>query len=158
MKKFSLLLLVLICFLVVGCGNKQLEITELYGKYQYGECVYINNASYVTEEQQNKLYQGISRYSFKEKVYTYYETKSTEETFSIENIEYKQVNVNESLSKEDQLLLKKVTTRYDLYRSGKFQGYSLLYGKDKYYFMETRNSSTEDNIIIWQIVELKKLD
>lgn len=158
MKKISLILLFIIGIFLVSCSNKQIDITELYGKYQYGSCVYISSESTFTTEQQNKLYQGVSRYSFKEDKFTYYETKSTEETFSINKATYEKVNVNESLSKEDQKLLRIATTRYDIYKNDKYQSYSILYGKDKVYFMETRYSYKTESIVIWQIIELKKLD
>lgn len=156
MKKNIIICLMLTLMMVVSCKseNKKVELKDIYGKYYYEECLYYAYSS-SSKEIETKNNKDNVRYSLMETSY-YYFVNGTEPLMTFKNIEYVEKDVFEDFIQitEIRSILKKSTTRYDIYMNGKFQCYSFIFEKNKVYFMETYNDSGLYKVK--QIVLIKK--
>ena len=53
-------------------------------------------------------------------------------------------------------LLKKASTRYDIYKGENSQGFSFVFDEEKVYFLEFRYFSSSSSHVLMQVVELEK--
>lgn len=158
MKRLLILVLLLLSIFITGCNGKQkVELEDIYGKYYYKECVYLNERNVFNKDALNDAYKDVARYSIKESTFAFYQTESQTPTISLKHINYKEVDVDENIeSKEVKKLLKKCTTRFDIYRLEISQGYSFAFDGDNVYFIEFR--STNNVHEVWHIFSLEKRD
>ena len=157
MKKIIILLLIFPLLLLSSCKKETVELDSIYGKYYYKDCIYINDMYNTTTAEQNKLYKGVSRYSLSEKEYVYYKDKSTTPTMNILNIKYIENEVLTNITYQPVVkLLKKASTRYDIYKGENSQGFSFVFDEDKVYFLEFRYFSSSSSHVLMQVVELEK--
>lgn len=158
MKKLLLLTTIFIsCIALISCHSKHINLEDLYGKYVYKECIYYE---YYTSNmnEQNQLYHNNVRFSFQETKYQYY-IVSTEPLIDMVNIKYIEKKLDEYITtnKEIKKVLKKIITRYDIYKNDNNQGYSLLAGENCTYFMEYyRKEINDENYTVKQIVLIDK--
>lgn len=159
MKKLIILFLMLISLTLTGCKSKEkVPLEDVYGKYVYKECLYVNSNNTFTKESLNNLYKNKARYSLKETSFAFYESESTTPTLSIKNIEYVEVEITEEVNDPvAKKIIKKASTRYDVYRSGDSQGYSFIFNEEEVYFLEFRYMSNKEHVV-WHIFLLEKRD
>jgi hypothetical protein len=157
MKKLIILLLVLPLIILSGCKKETVALDSIYGKYYYKDCIYINDMYNTTCAEQNKLYKGVTRYSLSSKEYVYYKDKSTTPTMNIINIHYVENDVLKNITYQPVIkLLKKASTRYDIYKGENSQGFSFVFDEEKVYFLEFRYFANSSSHVLMQVVELEK--
>lgn len=158
MKKLLLLLLIVFTIVLSGCKEKEVPLEDIYGTYKYVKCLYVSNDSKLSANSQSYLYANKVKHRLKETTYTYLSMETNEQLFTAKDISYVKVDVDKDLSENESEILEGATTRYDLYKDGKYQGYSFVFGKDVVYFIEMRYLLKYDANIVWQIAELEKID
>lgn len=157
MKKLLVLLLILPIVLVTGCKKEPIPVEDIYGKYDYKDCIYINDMLDSTTVAQNKLYKNVARYSLTEKVYSFYGSDSTTPTMNIIGVKYVENEVLQNITYKPVVkLLKKATTRYDIYKGDNSQGYSFVFSEDKAYYLEFRYFQNSQSHVLMKVVEVEK--
>lgn len=159
MKKIFLALLILLLVTITGCKSKEkVPLEELYGKYDFITCVYVNKNNLYKKEFLNDMYKDKARYSVKESTFAFYETEDKTPAISLKLIQYKEAGINDGIEeKEVKDLLKKATTRYDIYKLENSQGYSFIFTEDTTYFLEFRKLSNNERVV-WHVFEIEKRD
>lgn len=159
MKKIIIVFLILISLTLTSCKKKEnIPLEDIYGKYNYVECLYVHDNNPFTKEELNNLYKGKARYSLKETSYTFYESESTTPTLSVKNIEYEEVELDYDIKdKNVKKIIKNTSTRYDVYRNDNSQGYTFVFSEDEVYYLEFRYLSSNEHVV-WHVFLLEKRD
>lgn len=160
MKKLFLILVLGLVLCIAGCKSKapKVPLEEIYGKYEFEECEFINPLSGQTVEQINEKYEDVARFTIKETVFSFYDSDSTTPAISLKSITYKEEDVNTGINtSEVKKLLKNASSRYDVYRVADSQGYSIVFSGDDIYFIEFRFLSSKEHVV-WQVFEIEKRD
>lgn len=158
MKKILLVILLLLMVTLTGCKKEKVALEDIYGKYDFIECVYVNRQNPMQKVLINEMFQNKARYSIKESSFAFYETDDTIPSISLKSISYRETEINDGIEDaEIQKLFKKATTRYDIYKLEVSQGYSLVFTNEEIYFVEYRRLSTETRVV-WSIFEIEKRD
>lgn len=157
MKKLLVLLLILPIVFFTSCKKEPIPVEDIYGKYDYKDCIYINDMLDSSTVAQNKLYKNIARYSLTEKIYSFYASTSNTPTMNIIGVKYVENEVLENISYKPVVkLLKKATTRYDVYKGDNSQGYSFVFSEDKAFFLEFRYFQSSQSHVLMKVVEIEK--
>ena len=158
MKKILFAVLLLLLITVSGCKKDKVSLEDLYGKYDFVKCVYVNPQNPFEKVQLNEKYKDKARYSVKENSFAYYENDGTTPTISLKLIQYKDVDINDGIEEtEVKKIIKGATTRYDIYKLDVSQGYSFVFTEEEIYFIEFRRL-TADVRVVWHIFEIEKRD
>lgn len=160
MKKIIFILLVCLVLCITGCksNTQKVALEDIYGKYDYEECVFMNPLSKQTKEQIDAKYDGVARFSIKDKSFSFYDTDSTTPGISLINIKYVEEDVMTGVNNADvKKIFKNASTRFDIYRLDVSQGYSIVFSGDDVYFVEFRFLSGTEHVV-WQVLEIEKRD
>ena len=158
MKKILLVVLLLLALTLTGCKKEKVALEDIYGKYDFVECVYVNSLNLFKIDQLNEMYSGKARYSLKENSFAFYESEEPSPSISLKLINYKETEINERIDSNDvKKLFKKASTRYDIYKLDVSQGYSFVFTADKVYFVEFRKLSNNVTAV-WSVFEIEKRD
>ena len=158
MKKIILAVLLLLLITVSGCKKEKVSLEDLYGKYDFVKCVYVNPQNLYEKVLLNEKYKDKARYSVKENSFAFYETDGTTPTISLKLIQYKDVDINDGIEEtEVKKIIKGATTRYDIYKLEVSQGYSFVFTEEEIYFIEFRRLTT-DVRVVWHVFEIEKRD
>lgn len=152
-------MLLLFVVTLTGCKKEKVALEDLYGKYDFEECVYTNSQNPLKPDIINQKYDSKARYSLKDTSFSFYETEDPTPTISLKFVNYKEEEeilkgIEETAIKQ---ILKGATTRFDVYKLDVNQGYTIIFTKDDVYFVEFRNLSSSVKVV-WQIYEIEKRD
>lgn len=159
MKRLLIIMILLLSVSLTGCKSKEkVKLEDIYGKYYYKECVFLSEQNLFKKESLDEMYKGVARYSLKENSFTFYQSESSTPTISIKNINYQEVEIDYKIqTSKPKEILKKCTTRYDVYREDVSQGYSFAFDGEKVYFIEFRYLG-DNKHMVWNIFLLEKRD
>ena len=160
MKKFFVVLCLMVTFLLSSCaGNDKDIINDLDGDYYYVECIYLSPFSSSIIDALPGLYGSLINITFSDDQIIYY--GNDDETRSYNQIEFREEEVNKDLDDLITLDLNGVfetfASRYDIYSDGVSVGLTIFVDGDTLYLAETRMiGGSNDIFTVWSIVEIEK--